>query len=114
MQGKKEIGVDANWNILFAKKWRGAWTPSGAFSSTKKERCVDNKQKGEKGAGKTALRLQIEEAIGKHNALRSDAKTLVIPYDDLNPILDRYLRGELDKSADQALRHFRLVDHLDG
>ncbi len=69
---------------------------------------------GEKGAGKTALRLQIEEAIRKHNGVRSDAKTLVVPYDDLNPILDRFVRRHPDEPVEKALEKFRLVDHLDG
>ncbi|MEM7261884.1 MAG: hypothetical protein AAF488_07805 [Planctomycetota bacterium] len=69
---------------------------------------------GEKGAGKTAIRLQIEDAIRSHNGKHPDAKTLVVPYDDLNPILDRFVRSQATSDPTKALESLRLVDHIDG
>ncbi|MCA8961669.1 MAG: hypothetical protein KDC38_14190 [Planctomycetes bacterium] len=69
---------------------------------------------GEKGAGKTAIRLQIEEAIRDYNQRRPDARTLIVAYDDLNPILDHYVRSHGDRSVGEALQRLRLVDHIDG
>lgn len=69
---------------------------------------------GEKGSGKTAIRLQIEGLVRKHNESVSGSRTLLIPYDDLNPILDRYVRRARAKSTDEALEKLRLVDHIDG
>ena len=44
---------------------------------------------GEKGAGKTALRLQIAGQIDEHNAKHPDGRVLDTEYDDVNPFLDR-------------------------
>lgn len=69
---------------------------------------------GEKGSGKTALRMQIARAVEEANRQRPDAKTLVIAYDDLNPILDRFVRRVRGKNPQEALEKLRLVDHVDG
>src|SRR5882762_10458431 len=42
---------------------------------------------GPKGSGKTALRMQVEHRIAEHNASQ-ERRVLVVPYDDLNPLLD--------------------------
>jgi len=39
---------------------------------------------GEKGSGKTAIRLQIARRIADHNAANPGAKVLLVAYDDLN------------------------------
>ena len=44
---------------------------------------------GEKGAGKTALRLQMVAQIEEFNAL-TRTSAFVIEYDDFNPFLDRF------------------------
>ena len=44
---------------------------------------------GEKGSGKTAIRMQIADRIGAHNRAKPDAKILLLPYDDLNTFLDQ-------------------------
>ena len=69
---------------------------------------------GEKGSGKTAIRLQIEEAIHRHNAANAENKSFIIAYDDLNPILDRFARHLSSKDADKTLSKLTLNDHIDG
>ncbi|MGP1309431.1 MAG: hypothetical protein ACTS27_04460 [Phycisphaerales bacterium] len=69
---------------------------------------------GEKGSGKTALRMQIEKTIAAHNASRSDQRVLLVPYDDWNPTLDR-LHARIGSDDPLAsLKKMRLVDHMDG
>ena len=69
---------------------------------------------GEKGSGKTALRLQLEESIEDYNAANPHNKTLVIAYDDLNPVLDRFARRVKGKTPLDTLQQIRLIDHFDG
>jgi hypothetical protein len=69
---------------------------------------------GEKGSGKTAIRLQIADRVARHNDDKPDRRVLLIPYDDLNTHLDHYARvtgGE--KKKDDPFSGMRLVDHLD-
>jgi len=67
---------------------------------------------GEKGAGKTAIRLQIAGRIATHNEDYPDNKVFMIPYDDLNAMLDHYVeRGHSKK--DNPFDSVRLVDHMD-
>lgn len=74
---------------------------------------------GEKGSGKTAIRLQISQAVAAHNQASPSAKLLLLPYDDLNGVLDRIharaQAGMKDKKAppSETLKTTRLVDHLD-
>lgn len=71
---------------------------------------------GEKGSGKTAIRMQIERLIAAHNASRSTDRVLLVPYDDLNPILDRLHARFCSEKDDvlSSLKKVRLVDHMDG
>ncbi len=69
---------------------------------------------GEKGSGKTAIRLQIADRVLAHNAEQPSSKMLLIAYDDLNALLDRYYRKVGGKTPAEAFARFRLVDHLDG
>lgn len=67
---------------------------------------------GEKGSGKTAIRLDIESRIAAHNQVSEDKKVLVVAYDDLNPVLDRIQRARrVDGPA--VLDTLRLEDHQD-
>jgi len=74
---------------------------------------------GEKGSGKTAIRLQLTDRIKQHNARSGTTKVFLVPYDELNPILDRFAeRVGLPTGADQRdavkqLSKFRLTDHMD-
>ena len=70
---------------------------------------------GEKGAGKTAMRLQIARHLAEHNRANADRRIYVIEYDDFNPFLDRF-RDRLSRRrqrADRALAQWRLWDHMD-
>ena len=70
---------------------------------------------GEKGAGKTALGLQVVRHLFDYNGLHLDRQTLVIPYSDFNPFLDHF-RGRLSsrrRRMDRALAQWRLWDHMD-
>lgn len=77
---------------------------------------------GEKGSGKTAIRIQLADRIAAYNAAHPQAKCLLIPYDDLNPILDRFCeRAPAERKSkssgsqpESPLMRFRLVDHIDG
>ncbi len=75
---------------------------------------------GEKGSGKTAIRLQMGEHIAAFNATAGDRRVLLLPYDQLNDVLDRYAARVLpslkEKKATLAdtLGRLRLVDHIDG
>ncbi|MEN0110646.1 MAG: hypothetical protein AAF805_07960, partial [Planctomycetota bacterium] len=72
---------------------------------------------GEKGAGKTALRLQIADSIARHNAAATaDERAWVIAYDDFNPFLDHFadrLPARKGRDAERVLREWRLWDHMD-
>ncbi len=69
---------------------------------------------GEKGSGKTAIRLQLEDSIGTHNSKHTDQKNFIVAYDELNPFLDRLVRQSRNASTVDTLKEIRLVDHIDG
>lgn len=68
---------------------------------------------GEKGSGKTALRLQIEGRVHAHNRRHPGERVLMIAHDDLNAVIDRYHERSGQETALESLSHFRLVDHVD-
>jgi hypothetical protein len=70
---------------------------------------------GEKGSGKTAIRLQIARRVAAFNAANPAARCLLVPYDDFNPILDRFSgRFQTAKaSTDDTLKRLRHLDHID-
>ncbi len=68
---------------------------------------------GEKGSGKTAIRLQISRRISEHNVANPGAKVLLVPYDDLNSYLDRLHERMGGKTYLESLQRVRLVDHMD-
>lgn len=85
---------------------------------------------GEKGSGKTAIRLQLAERIDRHNAANPTSRVLLVAFDDLNPMLDRLHERDRARSRPlrvrrgkpeteprdptlQALQRVRLADHMD-
>jgi hypothetical protein len=71
---------------------------------------------GEKGAGKTALRLQMAGQIDEYNAKHPDGRVFVIEYDDFNPFLDRFadrLSSRKRRDAGKVLAEWKLWDHID-
>ncbi len=70
---------------------------------------------GEKGSGKTALRIQLLNALRDWNRQNPQERAFVISYDDLNPFLDAFrdrLRGRR-RQPDHCLQAWRLWDHMD-
>ena len=68
---------------------------------------------GEKGSGKTAIRMQLADHIRRHNLDHPDRAVWIIAYDDLNAILDcLHDHGGKANPAD-SLKTIRLVDHID-
>jgi hypothetical protein len=70
---------------------------------------------GEKGSGKTAIRLQIARHLADYNAEHPQDQVFVVQYDDFNSFLDRFrerLSGRR-RRADRALGRWRLWDHMD-
>ena len=71
---------------------------------------------GEKGAGKTAMRIQIAEQVKQHNGANPDEQAFVIEYDDFNPFLDRFadrLSGRKRRDPAKVLSEWKLWDHMD-
>ncbi len=75
---------------------------------------------GEKGSGKTAIRLQLAEHAAAYNLAHPTTRVLLVPYDELNTVLDRLHARVLPTLRDKragpgdTLKRLRLVDHLDG
>ena len=69
---------------------------------------------GEKGAGKTALRLQIARRLAEFNHRHPAERVFVVQYDDFNPFLDHF-RSRVGgrKSAERVLAEWKLWDHMD-
>ncbi|NBW96422.1 MAG: hypothetical protein EBR28_06750 [Planctomycetia bacterium] len=69
---------------------------------------------GEKGAGKTALKLQMVRQFERHNESAADGRTFVVLYDDFNPFLDRFVsRVGASRPVEKALAQWKLWDHMD-
>ncbi len=70
---------------------------------------------GEKGSGKTAIRLQIAGHLADYNADHPDRQVFVVAYDDFNPFLDRFREcfSGRGRRPDRVLKHWRLWDHID-
>ena len=70
---------------------------------------------GEKGAGKTATRLQIVRHLESYNRSHPGRKVFVIEYDDFNLFLDRFRDrfSRRQQRPDRLLSHWRLWDHMD-
>ncbi len=70
---------------------------------------------GEKGSGKTAIRLQLIRRLADHNAEQPEHQAFVVQYDDFNPFLDRF-RDQFSgrrRRPDRLLEQWRLWDHID-
>jgi hypothetical protein len=70
---------------------------------------------GEKGSGKTALRLQIGRRLTEYNRTHEDKRLFVIEYDDFNPFLDRFsdrLSARARRDG-KSLAQWKLWDHMD-
>jgi hypothetical protein len=69
---------------------------------------------GEKGSGKTALKLQMVRQFERHNASHPESAVFVVLYDDFNPFLDRFVsRVGPGRPVDRVLSQWKLWDHMD-
>lgn len=77
---------------------------------------------GEKGSGKTAIRLMIGRCHHQHNQQNPERRVMLVAYDNLNPMLDQLTqRRRLELSAlkrsratvNHLLELIRLEDHQD-
>jgi hypothetical protein len=71
---------------------------------------------GEKGAGKTAMRMQMAGRIALHNAQPKNNGLFVIEYDDFNPFLDHFadrLSARKQRDPARVLAEWKLWDHMD-
>jgi len=72
---------------------------------------------GQKGAGKTAMRLQLEKQLDHHNRTFPQKRVYIIPYIDFNTFLGQFeqkvgwwYRGK----PERMLQAWHLWDHIDG
>jgi len=74
---------------------------------------------GEKGSGKTAIRMQIAAKIREHNNRDTEGegsagdRIFLVSYDDLNAFLDRLHDLSGKKDPLDTFKRIRLVDHMD-
>ena len=69
---------------------------------------------GEKGSGKTALKLQMVRQFERHDAAHPESRTFVVLYDDFNPFLDRFVsRVGPHRPVEKVLAQWKLWDHMD-
>jgi hypothetical protein len=68
---------------------------------------------GERGSGKTALRLQMERALAAWNRDHSGERVLVMAHDDFDGMLHAIARHDGLREPAQALEGLRLADHVD-
>ncbi len=68
---------------------------------------------GEKGSGKTAIRMQIARRVEEVNAKSDDQRVFLIAYDDWNTFLDRLHEATGKPDPLESLSKLRLVDHMD-
>jgi hypothetical protein len=71
---------------------------------------------GEKGSGKTAMRMQMAGRIALFNAQPQNGRLFVIEYDDFNPFLDHFadrLSARKQRDPARVLAEFKLWDHMD-
>jgi hypothetical protein len=70
---------------------------------------------GEKGSGKTAMRLQLARHLEAFNEQSPAKRLFVVHYDDFNPFLDRFRDrlGSRNRRPDKVLQNWKLWDHMD-
>jgi hypothetical protein len=70
---------------------------------------------GEKGSGKTAMRLQVIRHLADYNRANPGERIYVIEYDDFNPFLDRFADkfSPRKRESGKALSEWKLWDHMD-
>ncbi len=99
----QKLGADGTFHPAWEKIYGDPATPSTAVVF------------GEKGSGKTALRLQIVESTSKYNKEHPDHRVFIVDYDDFNPFLDSFNEkvGWTGARPEKTLSKWRLWDHID-
>ncbi len=74
---------------------------------------------GEKGSGKSGLRLAVQRHLDAHNEAHPDAAVFRIEYSEFDVYLDNFRRaahisGRASKTPLELIDRWRLSDHLDG
>ncbi|MCC5849310.1 MAG: hypothetical protein JJU29_14585 [Verrucomicrobia bacterium] len=67
---------------------------------------------GEKGSGKTALRLLMEQRLKEYNDKNPRKKTWIVRYDEWNHMVDRAVGAE-NADDPENFKRIRLEDHID-
>jgi len=67
---------------------------------------------GEKGSGKTALRLLMEQRLKEYNEANPEKKTWIVRYDEWNHMVDRTV-GVANAENPENFKRIRLEDHID-
>lgn len=73
---------------------------------------------GEKGSGKSALRLMINRRLDEFNEKNPDEKVFKIEYIDFNTYIENFrrtigVRGDYDQAAKEAISRWKISDHID-
>ena len=99
----QKLGADGTFHPAWDKIYGDPSTPSTAVVF------------GEKGSGKTALRLQIVDHTAKYNKHNPDHRVFIVDYDDFNPFLDSFNEkvGWAGAKPEKTLQKWRLWDHID-
>jgi len=114
-------GEEARHDAIFARM--GGEEPDAAGTHSDFEKVLGDLSRpsaaivfGEKGAGKTAMRLQLASRVARHNETHPSGRVFLIPYDDLNAPLDHFVRvtGSRRGEGGNPFASMRLVDHIDG
>ncbi len=107
---------DASTDHVFAEHClTGVYHPGWDKIFGKPERPSTSVVFGEKGSGKTALRLQMINELRNYSRANPRSRCFVIEYDDFNPFLDNFrerLHGR-NRQVERAVRKWRLWDHMD-
>lgn len=69
---------------------------------------------GERGSGKTAIRMQILQRIAEHNRRERDGRCVGIAYDDFDGLLRAFERSGNVSDPGKLLAKLTLADHMDG
>ena len=68
---------------------------------------------GEKGSGKTAIRLMIQRKLNDYNQSRQSDRAWIVSFEELNPVLDRLSRYLKTSDSEKIMQSIRLADHQD-
>lgn len=113
-------GEEARTDVVFSRMTAGEVADAPPVFHSDFEKIVGDLRRpsssvvfGEKGSGKTTIRLQLADRIREHNAANVGAKVLLIAYEDLNSVLGRLHDRVGGKNPADSLHKIRLVDHID-